>query len=44
MPRRYMYGGRLGSREYYDDVHVLSLPSFIWTKVVVHPPGIMPFS
>ena len=29
----YLYGGR-GTRErYFDDIHVLSLPSFTWTKL-----------
>ena len=28
-----MYGGREGAGQYFDDVSVLSLPSFIWIQV-----------
>lgn len=28
-----MYGGRGLNNSYYDDVHILSIPSFTWTKV-----------
>lgn len=30
---RYMYGGRGANNEYFDQVYVLSIPSFTWTKV-----------
>lgn len=29
----YLYGGRGIREKYFDDVHILSLPSFTWTKV-----------
>ena len=29
----YVYGGRANRKPYFDDVHILSLPSFKWTKV-----------
>ncbi|KAI5838414.1 putative cell wall anchored protein, partial [Morchella snyderi] len=29
----YMHGGRGTSGDYYDDIHVLSIPSFTWTKI-----------
>lgn len=29
----YLYGGRGPGQEYFDDIHVLSLPSFTWTKL-----------
>jgi len=29
----YMYGGRDGSNTYFDDVYVLSLPSFTWINI-----------
>lgn len=28
-----MYGGRGLASQHFDDIHVLSLPSFTWTKV-----------
>ena len=28
----YLYGGR-GNRDFFDDIYVLSLPSFTWTRV-----------
>jgi len=38
----YLYGGSMGPRDYrfYDDVYVLSLPSFTWTKF--YGPGASP--
>ncbi|KAK3059914.1 hypothetical protein LTS18_009772, partial [Coniosporium uncinatum] len=38
----YLYGGSMGPRDYrfYDDVYVLSLPSFTWTKI--YGPGASP--
>ncbi|KAH8144600.1 uncharacterized protein LAJ45_11368 [Morchella importuna] len=29
----YMHGGRGTSGDYYDDIHVLSIPSFTWTRI-----------
>lgn len=29
----YVYGGQASSTDLFDDIYVLSLPSFIWTKV-----------
>ncbi|KAL8694883.1 MAG: hypothetical protein Q9218_000547 [Villophora microphyllina] len=29
----YMYGGRGENNVFFDDIHVLSMPSFTWTKV-----------
>lgn len=29
----YMHGGRGTNGEYYDDIHVLSIPSFTWTQI-----------
>ena len=29
----YMYGGRDSSSHYFDDIWILSLPSFTWTQV-----------
>ncbi|KXL50434.1 MAG: hypothetical protein FE78DRAFT_66874, partial [Acidomyces sp. 'richmondensis'] len=36
----YLYGGRGPDNVFYDDVYVLSVPSFIWTKV--YGPGMSP--
>lgn len=32
-PISYMYGGRDLSNNYYDEVWVLSLPAFVWSRV-----------
>lgn len=29
----YLYGGRGPGQQFFDDIHVLSLPSFTWTKL-----------
>lgn len=36
----YVYGGAGPNNQYYDDIYVLSLPSFIWTQV--YGPGQSP--
>lgn len=28
-----MYGGRGANSAYFDDIHILSVPSFTWTRV-----------
>lgn len=28
-----MHGGRGANSSYFDDIHILSIPSFTWTKV-----------
>ena len=33
MCQRYMYGGRGYGNDFYDQIYVLSLPSFRWIKV-----------